>query len=162
MKRTVMKPVVYISILGFLFIGCVVDDADRCLGKYTWNAAQSACVPKSDNIDTDTINTVDTATTTSSESEVEVSSDTQPEQGLGEVCNSDAECVGFEASYCMLNPMSPGDPGICTISDCDADVCGEDYTCCDCSSSAILNTWTLPLCIPNENVSNLTMAGCTC
>ncbi len=130
------------------FVGCTVEQADRCSEGFVWDPEVLACRlveidtepdagPDTDSGDTDT--------------------DTNMELGIGELCWSDADCATFIASYCQLSPFNPDDPGFCTIKDCLAGQCPTGYLCCDCSSLGSQVT-----CLTEESAESAEQYGCTC
>lgn len=49
--------------------------------------------------------------------------------GQGEPCATMADCEGFEASYCLVNPIMAA----CLVPDCDDTSCTPNWNCADLS-----------------------------
>jgi hypothetical protein len=77
--------------------------------------------------------------------------------GLGETCMNSSDCQDYAADSCLTHPMSPGDPGYCTIQNCVAADCPEGWQCCDCDSLG----WVIA-CMDDANAATATSMGCTC
>jgi hypothetical protein len=92
------------------------------------------------------------------ETETDTGTDTEI-QGLGQACsNGGGECSAYEASFCVYDPMYPGD-GVCTVTGCNLSTCPTAYTCCDCTSASYFFDY---VCTPAGMVGALTSSGCTC
>ena len=106
--------------------------------------------------DTDTSTGADTDVDADSDADGGGGTDTGP-SGLGDACTqSGGECAGFDADFCLYNPMDPTQ-GVCTTTGCLADGCPDTY--CDCTSATYFFT---DLCASADYASQLPMAGCTC
>lgn len=56
----------------------------------------------------------------------------RPPTGQGEPCESSADCDGFEADYCLVNPVQSS----CLVRDCETDAdCMPQWTCSDYSAA---------------------------
>ncbi|MBN2802648.1 MAG: hypothetical protein JXR91_06115 [Deltaproteobacteria bacterium] len=132
-----------ISFLWILFIiplnACQMDDDDRCTADYVWNSEQAACLVP---VDTD------------------VSDTSEPQDGLGDPCWKDEDCTVEDYSHCLLDPTDASVEGMCTTGDCDYDLCGGDFQCCDCIGIDLLG-WDTPYCVDATSASFLS-ALCTC
>jgi hypothetical protein len=90
-------------------------------------------------------------------------SSSAPSSNLGALCTSDAACSSGVATLCLMNPDSPSDPGVCSILNCDSAACGDAFDCCDCSTSATLNTvYPQSLCFPPQGVTIMKSYDCVC
>lgn len=80
-------------------------------------------------------------------------------EGLGEPCTqTGGECGGYEADFCLYNPMDPTQ-GFCTTTGCNEDGCAPTYTCCDCTGAMYFG---VDLCAPADYAEMLPQAGCAC
>ena len=134
----------FVWILGaclLVIVACTIDDEDRCPDGFYWDGDFKSCF----------------------EEEVEDAGDCviPPETGYGRECFQSSECEGREAAFCLTNPLTPGEPGSCTIGDCVAEDCLCDTVCCDCAAVPQI-TWGVPVCIGQENAGLLGGMGCTC
>jgi hypothetical protein len=156
-------------------VGCEVSDSDRCTHGYVWSDVEKACLESTDSgsgPDSDEpVNTADSDTGGDSsmpdtadsapDTDDTASSGTSPELGIGEACMDDEGCATYLASFCLKDPTNPAGEGMCTISDCTAELCGDQLTCCDCTTSAFI-PWPSPVCVPNGDVATLQSVGCGC
>jgi pimeloyl-ACP methyl ester carboxylesterase len=82
--------------------------------------------------------------------------------GLGESCESDADCAGLDADLCL---GSPGQGGFCTIEGCESGTCDAPFVCCyGCNEMAApMLPFEGSVCVPEQVSSQLSnSAGCTC
>ena len=133
-----------------LGVGCSIDDDDRCADGFVWDDEFRVCLE-------------DAGGTGGSGGSDPGGGGSTGDPELGSSCVSDDDCDGAEddATYCLLDPRNPSDPGVCTIPDCTADACGDDYSCCDCGSVDLVD-WPAPLCLLSDRSSQLEGIGCTC
>ncbi|MCP4606512.1 MAG: hypothetical protein GY847_39390 [Proteobacteria bacterium] len=131
----------FLSVFVTLSVSCAISDNDRC-GKgyyYTKDDEIWGCMELED-----------TATNDSDESEIDsgiqedsgtIDSGEELPSGFEEICETDLDCVGYEADYCAID-ITTGE-GRCTIKDCsiDPDDCPGALICCD-----------LPAVIPYPNI----------
>ena len=118
--------------------GCAFEDDERCPDGYQWNPDRNYCVMEEE-IEEDGGPGADSGSVECVENEAGL-------DGLDQECFSDADCAGCTADYCLLNPMTPDDPGGCTLSGCESAGCGPDHLCCDCGSVTMID-WPVPLCL---------------
>jgi hypothetical protein len=85
------------------------------------------------------------------------------EDGVGTLCNSDADCPGGGVDKCL---SQGGGAGICTREGCSTGECGGSYLCCrDCAELvAAMLPFDGSACLPSMVVGQLTAApaSCTC
>lgn len=158
------------SILLMLFFGCSIADEDRCGDGLWWDESVQACRP----VDTDTSAGSDTGTANDGgpgdsdggdggadsafggDTATPAATETGPT--FGDECTTDADCTGAKvASFCQLNPLTPGEPGFCTLRDCVPGDCPDGYQCCDCSH---LNN--VISCVPDEGAAQAEAYTCVC
>lgn len=53
-------------------------------------------------------------------------------EGLGVDCESDSDCVDYQADSCTHDPELDN-AGYCTVMDCHPGECPAPFSCCDCS-----------------------------
>lgn len=130
----------------FLMAGCSIPDDKRCPAGFTFDSETMTCVKDVDagadaDSDADSDADADSAVDGGPDSgdgggDADSDADTDgPPTGLGETCQDDEDCVGFDAANCVKNPLAPAEPGYCTVVDCEADDCPDPYACCDCRDS---------------------------
>ncbi len=129
--------------------GCAIDEADRCPEGYVYQSDWKVCLVADSSPGTG-----------GAPGQAAGGAAGAPNTALGTPCTGQGECGGA-ASYCLLNPFAPADPGMCTVEGCDQAACGGDHVCCDCDSVSLVD-WPAPLCIPNGNDGQLLGVGCTC
>jgi hypothetical protein len=142
-------------------VACVTD-ANRCLPGFTYAPSYDACLEDAVPGDGGSEASPEAATLASDAGAVD--SPSSGDSGLGNSCNSNADCGGA-ASFCLKDPTaSPTDPGICSIPGCTSSACGSAYSCCDCTAALIsaLTAWPKNVCAPAGNESTLVQFGCTC
>jgi hypothetical protein len=158
MKRNLARDalVVALSFASVAFTACVTSE-NRCPAGYEYVPAYNACAEKSDAGADAASDAAPPATDAASQSDADTG-------GLGTSCTRDPDCAGKKASYCLKSPLSPDDPGVCSIPQCTATDCGDGYSCCDCSSAAVpeLKAWPRGICIPRSDVSSVQAFGCVC
>ena len=142
--------------LAGLGAGCEMSDGDRCPNGYHYDPINTVCEVCAED-------EVWNETTYACEADTDSGTDTgtggEAPTGLGEPCQSDADCAGYEADFCAVNPMS-GD-GYCTIEDCALGECPAPYLCCDCTESTMLPPGFA--CLTEDDASLASsMGGCTC
>ncbi|MBN2801730.1 MAG: hypothetical protein JXR91_01415 [Deltaproteobacteria bacterium] len=137
-------------VTGFLS-GCTPSDDDRCLDGYSWVKEYKLCMAD------DEIEVMDSEEGSDS-AVIEIE-----ENGLGASCLTDDDCQEYEANRCLLDPLSPGKPGVCTVFDCKSADCTGANQCCDCTSvnSEFMET-DEPFCVPDAHVEILIGFGCSC
>jgi hypothetical protein len=151
--------------LSLLLVSCTVPENQRCPDGYEYRDDWKVCIRIPEEASTGGVAGAagaggSAANGASSAGAAGTAEGTPDEVALGDACFDQGDCGG-SVDYCLLNPLTPDDPGICTIADCSAPACGGDYVCCDCDSVALVG-WPAPLCIPNQQESQLTGLGCTC
>ncbi len=133
-------------ITGLSTPACQIADKDRCPDYLVWSSSYKSCVPiAEDDTDSDTTNGTD------SETDGGVS-------GLGNECVDQPDCAPYDADYCAINPLTPNDPGYCTIFDCVAGDCPGDYQCCDCTEQGA----DAAVCMNADDAAAAIGFGCSC
>ena len=148
-----------------MVFGCNVTDNERCSEGRVWSPQFNGCIDAVGGASGGTSaaggKTVEGGASEGGASQASGTSDTT--NNLGAACTKDDDCSGGIATFCLLSPSAPTDPGMCTISNCNAAACGTQLDCCDCSASPILKTvWPKPVCVPTSNVAAVTGIGCSC
>lgn len=144
---------------------CTMDDEDRCSSGYEYNSEYKYCfIP-------DTGSAPDTESASDSDTEpldagladggggesTDTGGDTGSavvETGIGTHCESDEECAGLVANYCVT---SGG--GYCSIKGCVGGDCPDGYTCCDCAG---VGSYTSSACLNPESATLGSQYGCRC
>ena len=147
-----------------LAVSCSIDDEDRCVDGQHWDPDALVCKL------CDTDQTWDPeaheCVSAGGDSDADADADADggadggdgPPTGLGEPCDSDEDCEGYEASLCAINPLTE-EGQYCTLENCEPADCPDGWQCCDCMAVSALESVA---CAKDEDVSALTFGGCTC
>lgn len=136
----------------WLFLGgCELNDSERCRNDLEWDSTVKLCHAKASEDDTGTTGAVDS-------DETDAAGDAgDPSVPFGTPCTEDANCGG-ETDFCLINPLAPTEPGVCTRLNCGADDCpASTFQCCDCTSLG-----SQVACVPEADVATAEMFGCSC
>ena len=145
-----MKRLLINLLLLFTIAGCELSDGDRCKGELVWDKRVKLChFPDSTNEENDTALQQGSGTT-------DAAIDSSTGSTFGSMCATNADCNG-DVDYCLIDPLNPNDPGVCTLENCVPDDCPADYQCCDCSALGATIA-----CVPNAAVGTATLIGCQC
>jgi hypothetical protein len=130
----------FIFFVCFTAIGCGMDDQDRCLDGYYFEAESNHCRPIVE--------------------EEECGQGANVPEGFGTVCTEQDDCASFsQASVCQNeNPMNL--EGYCTYRECSPGGCPSCFQCCDCSTESE----TKPtVCLSDQDAElAINFAGCVC
>jgi hypothetical protein len=146
---------VILSTIAVSWLGCSIDDGDRCPDGYFYVPEILACCVEGEvyvadaGICREPPEPPDTET-----DEDDGGADGGDPSGLWEPCNAQEECEGFDADYCAINPLT--DEGYCTI-ECEVGDCPDGSQCCDCTNE------DYPIaCILDEDVPMIEMVCVGC
>jgi hypothetical protein len=148
--------VVALSFASVAVAACVTSE-NRCPAGYDYVPAYNACAAEARDASADATSDASTPVSDAAQSDGGAS-------GLGTACGGDPDCAGKKASYCLKDPLSPDDPGVCSVPQCSPSDCGDSYDCCDCGSAAVpqLQSWPRGICVPRESVESAKSFGCVC
>jgi len=152
-------PVILLLLVWFT-IGCTMKSGDRCPEEMHYDPEARVCELCDTDQVWDDVNyvCVDTGGDADSDADGDGGADGGPPTGLGEPCDTDADCEGYEASMCAINPLT--DEGqYCTLEDCVPADCPDGWQCCDCLAVSALESLA---CAMEADVSALEFGGCTC
>ena len=122
-----------LNIILFLFLACTFSDDERCADGFVFYKPYWGCLPADGGNDQDASTDQETDFPTDQEKDGGDDSGTTT-TGLGESCTKEGDCANYQANYCVINPLEPGEPGYCTYSNCKPQSCPVSYQCCDCSA----------------------------
>lgn len=153
-----MPRVLFLLVAFGAVVGCEIDDSDRCPEGYHYDPEGLACVVCAED---ETWDPADYTCVGSSDGDTDgdAGGDGGPPTGLGEPCEDDEDCAGYEAAMCAINPLTQQGE-YCTLEDCTPADCPDGWQCCDCLDDDPLNSLA---CAKDEDAELLsTLGGCEC